>query len=77
MSLGRVLVGFREHDRRRLKLVDDYGIAYVAIRPCAAGCGYPVYVNASGLETMHERDPEVLCEECADLYRLDLERIEL
>lgn len=77
MSLGRVLVGYRQTDRARLRLLDEYGQAAVPIRPCAAGCGYDVYVNPSGLQAMREQDPEVVCTECATLYRRDLELVEL
>lgn len=76
-ALGRVLVGYRSDDRRRLRLLEEYGQAAVPVRRCAAGCGYDVYVNPSGLAAMHERDPEVLCEPCADLYRVEIERREL
>jgi hypothetical protein len=71
-SLGRVLVGYRHNDRRRLTIERDYGVHYVAIRKCAADCGYDVYFNASGLDAAHNRDPEVLCEECASLYHREL-----
>jgi len=77
MSLGRVLVGYRQTDRRRLKLLDDFGQGAVPVRKCAAGCGYDVYFSPSGITAMHDRDPEVLCAECASLYRRDLELVEL
>ena len=77
MSLGRVLVGYRENDRQRLRLLDEHGQHAVPIRRCAAGCGYNVYVNPSGMKAMEEKDPEVICDVCAQLYRRDLELVEL
>ncbi len=76
-GLGRVLVGYREGDRRRLELLDRYGVTSVPVRKCAAGCGYPVYFNPSGIQAMHDQDPEVLCVECATLYRVEIEQVEL
>jgi hypothetical protein len=73
-ALGRVLVGFRKNDRRRLRLIDEYGLQFVGVRNCAAGCGYPVYFNASGVEALNEKDAEVICEECASLYRMEIEQ---
>jgi len=73
-GLGRVLVGYRENDRRRLRLLDEHGVNAVPIRPCAAGCGYRVFVNPSGLAAMHDRDPEVICEPCAIEHRVEIEQ---
>ncbi len=71
--LGRVLVGYRENDRARLRLLDEHGAHAVPIRPCAAGCGYQVYVNPSGLAAMRDRDPEIICDVCAAVYRVEIE----
>lgn len=68
-GLGRVVVGYRKHDRRRLQLIDDYGVHSVAVRPCVAGCGYPVFFVASGQDAVRHRDAEVICQECYDLYK--------
>lgn len=65
---GRVVVGYREHDRRRLLLLDKYGIQSVAIRKCMAGCGYPVYFFSGGVDAVRERDAEVVCDECRQRY---------
>ncbi len=65
--LDAVIVGFREHDRRRLRIAAEYGVAYVRVRNCAADCGYPVYFNASALEKLGQ-GAEVVCQDCADRY---------
>lgn len=71
-GIGRLLVGYREHSRKRHWLIDRYGVLSVGTRKCIAGCGHVVFFNASGIETMHEKDPEVICEECAALHHHDL-----
>ncbi len=72
-GLERVMVGYRAHDRRRLMLIDQYGVQSVAVRNCVADCGYPVYFNASGIASMHGNGgSEVVCQECADRYMLDI-----
>jgi hypothetical protein len=75
-GLGRVIVGFRPN-RRRESYYEDHGVPLVTIRACAAACGYPVLVLPGGLATMHEKDPEVVCEECAALYKVEFERAAL
>lgn len=67
-GIGRVVVGYRENDRRRLLLRDRYGIESVAIRKCMAGCGYPVYFFSGGVDAVRERDAEVVCDECRQRY---------
>ena len=68
-GLGRVVVGYRKHDRRRLRLIDEHGVHSVAVRNCAADCGYPVFFVASGLAAARDRDAEVVCQECYDRYK--------
>jgi hypothetical protein len=67
-GIGRIVVGYREHDRRRLRLLDEYGMQSVAVRPCYAGCGYPVYFLSGGIDAVRDRDAEVVCTECKELY---------
>lgn len=67
-GLGRVVVGYRANDRRRLKLLDDYGITSVPVRKCMAGCGYDVYFYSGGIDAVRERDAEVVCDECRQRY---------
>jgi hypothetical protein len=71
-GLGRVIVGYREHDRRRYQIADEYGYQSVAVRKCAASCGYPVYFVTSGIDTARAKDAEVLCDECFQRYRADI-----
>lgn len=70
---GQLLVGYREHSRRRLELIDRFGVDSVAIKPCVADCGYPVFFVDSGVQTYRKRDPDVICEECFALYRPQVE----
>jgi hypothetical protein len=67
-GIGRVVVGYRAHDRRRLRLLDEFGIHSVAIRKCMAGCGYEVYFFSGGVDAVRDRDAEVVCDECRQLY---------
>jgi hypothetical protein len=67
-GLGRVVVGYRANDRRRLQLLDTYGITSVPIRKCMAGCGYDVYFYSGGVDAVRERDAEVVCDECRQRY---------
>lgn len=68
-GLRAVIVGYRRHDRRRLRLIDQHGLHSVAIKNCVAGCGYPVYFVQSGQDAYRSRDPEVICQECYDQHR--------
>jgi len=68
-GLGRVVIGYRKHDRRRLRLIDEHGMQSVAVRKCAADCGYPVYFVRSGLDAARTRDAEVICQECYDRHK--------
>lgn len=72
-DLGRVIVGYRLNDRRRLKLVHEHGVEAVAIRRCLAGCGYDVYILRSNLHAVHEKDPEVVCDDCYQAHRHEIE----
>jgi hypothetical protein len=67
-GLGRVVVGYRANDRRRLRLEDEFGITSVAVRRCVAGCGYPVYFYSGGVDAIRDRDAEVVCDECRQRY---------
>lgn len=67
-GLGRIVVGYRANDRRKLYLADTYGIQAVAIRKCVAGCGYDVYFYSGGVDAVRERDAEVVCDECRQRY---------
>ncbi len=66
-ALDAVVVGYREHDRRRLRLIDEHGVAFVKVRDCVAGCGYPVYFNLSAMDKLGE-GAEVVCEQCSVRY---------
>lgn len=68
-GLGRLVVGYRKHDRRRLRLIDEHGVQSVAVRKCVAGCGYPVYFVQSGLDAARTRDAEVICDECYQQHK--------
>ncbi len=71
-GIGRIVVGHREGSRRVRELADLYGIHCVMVRKCMAGCGYPVYFASGGIDAVRERDAEVICEECKQLYYRDL-----
>lgn len=71
-GLGRIVVGYRANDRRRLKLLDEFGINSVPIRKCIAGCGYDVYFYSGGVDAVRERDAEVVCDECRQRYYPEL-----
>lgn len=73
-GIERIVVGHRKGSRRVQQLVDDFGIHCVAVRNCYAGCGYPVYFASGGIDAVVERDAEVICEECKQLYYGDLMR---
>jgi len=72
-GLERVIVGYRHHDRRRLRLIDQQGIDSVAIKKCVAGCGYPVFFVKSGQDAYMSRDPEVICDDC---YQRDKQHVQ-
>ena len=71
-GIGRIVVGHREGSRKVAYLRDTYGLHAVAVRKCYAGCGYPVYFYSGGIDAVRERDAEVVCEECRDLYYPEL-----
>lgn len=73
-GLGRIVVGYREGDRRMYKLRDQFGLEAVPVRRCMAGCGYPVYFYSGGIDAVREKDAEVVCMECKDQYYPDLMR---
>lgn len=73
-GLERIVVGYRKGDRRMKLLEDTYGIHAVAVRNCMAGCGYPVYFYSGGIDAVRERDAEVVCDVCKELYYPDLIR---
>lgn len=73
-GLERIVVGYRKGSRRVAWLEDTFGLHAVAVRKCMAGCGYPVYFYSGGVDAVRERDAEVVCEECRDLYYADLIR---
>lgn len=68
-GLRAVIVGYRHNDRRRLRLAGETGLQSVPIRKCVAGCGFPVYFVPSGQTAFRERDPEVICTECYELHK--------
>jgi len=76
-GLGRVVVGYRENDRRRLRLIDTFGIAVTPVRKCAAGCGHLVYFTPSGIAACRDRDAEVICDECKQSLPRDAIILEL
>lgn len=71
-GIERIVVGWREGSRKIYELRDLYGIEAVAVRTCYAGCGYPVYFASGGRDAVRERDAEVICQECRDLYYPEL-----
>jgi hypothetical protein len=71
-GLGRIVVGYRPGDRRILQLRDQFGIEAVEIRKCYAGCGYPVAFFSGGVDAVRDRDAEVVCTECKELYYPEL-----
>lgn len=73
-GIGRIVVGYRKGSRMIRKLQDEHGLHAVEIRPCIAGCGYPVYFVPSGVDAIRERDAEVICTECKELYYGDIMR---
>ena len=74
MSIETLLIGYRPGDRRIHEIVDKYGIRFLAVRKCIGGCGYPVHFNASGLATARDRDADVICENCMNENRAEIER---
>ena len=73
-GLERIVVGHRKGSRKVQYLQDTFGLHAVAVRNCMAGCGYPVYFYSGGIDAVRERDAEVVCEECRELYYPDLMR---
>lgn len=71
-GLGRVVVGYRKGDRRILQL-EDQGQAVHETTRCAAGCGYPVFYVQSGWDAARFRDAEVICTECYELYKPEIQ----
>jgi len=71
-GLGRIVVGYRQNDRRVQRLRDEFGIEAVVVRNCYAGCGYPVWFFSGGIDAVRERDAEVVCDECRQLYYPEL-----
>lgn len=67
-GIGRVVVGYRSHDRRRHYLLDTFGISSVPVRKCMAGCGYDVFFYSGGIDAVREKDAEVVCDECRQRY---------
>lgn len=67
-GLERIVVGYRQHDRRKLMLADQFGLEAVGVRKCMAGCGYIVHFYSGGVAAVVERDAEVICTECKELY---------
>lgn len=76
-GLGRVVVGYRANDRRRLELIDRFGVAVVPVRNCVAGCGYPVYFTPSGIDAARTRDAEVICDQCYQAHKAEIQAVEL
>jgi hypothetical protein len=71
-GIERIVVGWREGSRKVNELRDTFGIHAVAVRKCMAGCGYPVYFASGGIDAVRDRDAEVICQECRDLYYPEL-----
>lgn len=71
-GLGRIVVGYRQNDRRRLQLLDTFGVHSVPVRKCVAGCGYDVFFYSGGIDAVRERDAEVVCDECRQRYYPEL-----
>ncbi len=67
-GIERVVVGYRSHDRRKQRLLDQFGITTVATRKCMAGCGYVVYFFSGGIDAVRDRDAEVVCMECKEQF---------
>lgn len=73
-GLERIVVGYRKGDRRVHQLEDTFGLHAVETRKCMAGCGYPVVFYSGGIDAVRERDAEVICDVCKELYYGDLMR---
>jgi hypothetical protein len=71
-GIERIVVGYRPGDRKVAYLKEHYGLETIAVRPCIAGCGYPVSFYSGGLDAVRERDAEVVCTVCKDLYYPEL-----
>lgn len=67
-GIGRIVVGYRPGDRRVQRNRDLFGLEPRVIRQCYAGCGYPVFFYSGGVDAVSERDAEVVCAECKDVY---------
>ena len=68
MGIGGVVVGYRRGDPRRLSALAQ-GFESVPIKACYAGCGYEVYFVKSGVDAYMKRDPHVMCQDCYDRYK--------
>lgn len=71
-GLGRIVVGYRKGSRKIRQLSDLYGIECVETRQCMAGCGYPIFFASGGVDAVRDRDAEVICAECKELYYPEL-----
>lgn len=73
-GIERIVVGHRKGSRKIQLLADQFGINCVFVRDCMAGCGYPVAFASGGIAAVVDRDAEVICEECKELYYGDIMR---
>jgi hypothetical protein len=71
-GIGRIVVGYRPGDRRVNRNRELFGIEPRLVRNCFAGCGYPVYFYSGGVDAVIERDAEVVCTVCKELYYPEL-----
>lgn len=72
-GIGRLVIGYRRNDRRRLQLEHEHGVHSVAAGRCIGGCGYDVFFVQSGQDAVRSRDAQVICDDC---YQVDRHRIE-
>lgn len=71
-GLGRVIVGYRKGERRIYQLEHEHGQRAVEVGKCAS-CGWPTCFVKSGQDAYMLRDPEILCEQCYELHKGQVE----
>lgn len=71
-GIERIVVGYRPGDRKVQYLKDTFGLEAIEVRKCFAGCGYPVSFFSGGLDAVRDRDAEVVCTVCKELYYPEL-----
>jgi hypothetical protein len=70
---GSLIVGYRQGDRRRLRIADEYGLDSTEVAGCVS-CGAPTFFVKSGQDAYRARDPVVACQACMDRWGDEIRR---